>query len=363
MNICLLNAAFGRQFETTEALFAKYWHLTCLAEALVDRGMSVTVLQRFHAASRYETAGVHYRTFAGSVGSALREIDNDPMNAVHLIGLTQVSPLRALVRWAANTSCRVTASFHGGDLRRQPLRRWLQRRALRNVSVLLFPADETVAEWRALGLVNAQTKVLVVPEISSPFAGTAKAGARAELGIKGDPVIAWAARLNTNKDPMTVLRAFEVVQQHWRDAEIVLAYQSAELMPDIEAFLAQRPQLAARVRLVGELPHARMETLFSAADFFVQASSREIGGNSLIEAMSCGAIPLVTDIPSFRRLTAPVDAARLFVPQDSDDLAAKILAFDGADLEELRQQVRRHFEESLSYPAIARAYIEALQSL
>ena len=41
-----------------------------------------------------------------------------------------------------------------------------------------------------------------------------------------------------------------------------------------------------------------------AADVFVLGSHREGSGYSLIEALACGLPPVVTDIPSFRSLTA-----------------------------------------------------------
>ena len=54
---------------------------------------------------------------------------------------------------------------------------------------------------------------------------------------------------------------------------------------------------------LGRLPHERLAAYYSAADIFVSGSHREGSGYALIEAMACGAIPCVTDIPSFRAIT------------------------------------------------------------
>ncbi len=42
---------------------------------------------------------------------------------------------------------------------------------------------------------------------------------------------------------------------------------------------------------------------YNSADYFVLGSHYEGSGFSLVEAMSCGVIPIVTDIPSFRMMT------------------------------------------------------------
>ena len=60
---------------------------------------------------------------------------------------------------------------------------------------------------------------------------------------------------------------------------------------------------AGRVHLLGKVPHAGIETLMQAADLFVSASRAESCGFAALEAMACGAVPVLSDIPSFRALT------------------------------------------------------------
>src|SRR3990172_579743 len=79
-------------------------------------------------------------------------------------------------------------------------------------------------------------------------------------------------------------------------------FQVDELLSDVEAMLDASPQLRDSVQLRGSLQFEKMEDFFNSADFFIQASLEEYGGNSLVEAMACGAIPVVTNIPSFRYL-------------------------------------------------------------
>jgi glycosyltransferase involved in cell wall biosynthesis len=54
--------------------------------------------------------------------------------------------------------------------------------------------------------------------------------------------------------------------------------------------------LSGRVRLLGELRHDDLPSLYSAADALVLASSREGVANVLMEAMACGTPVVATDV-------------------------------------------------------------------
>ena len=62
-----------------------------------------------------------------------------------------------------------------------------------------------------------------------------------------------------------------------------------------------------RVTLVGRVGHDEMPNYYAAADVFISGSHYEGSGYALIEAMSAGVVPVVTDIPSFRAIAG--DAA------------------------------------------------------
>src|SRR5438876_111648 len=56
--------------------------------------------------------------------------------------------------------------------------------------------------------------------------------------------------------------------------------------------------------MLGHVLHFRLAAFYSAADLFVLGSHDEGSGYAVLEACACGASPVVTDIPSFRRMTA-----------------------------------------------------------
>jgi len=80
----------------------------------------------------------------------------------------------------------------------------------------------------------------------------------------------------------------------------------------------ERLGLERRVRLVGSVPHQRLQEFYVAADALVLASSREGWPNVLLEAMACGTPavassvwgnPEVVSVPAAGKLMAERSAA------------------------------------------------------
>jgi glycosyltransferase involved in cell wall biosynthesis len=89
----------------------------------------------------------------------------------------------------------------------------------------------------------------------------------------------------------------------------------------------------------------------------------EASGYSLIEALSCGTTPLVTDIPSFRRICGEGRAGSLTPVGDARAMADAMIAYAGRDRVSLRAAARAHFEEALSFDAIGRQLRGVYQTL
>lgn len=336
-----------------------------LAAALAARGHAVTIVQAFHtkARLRHGNVDVVMTSDASScsrngrqVPEVVAHLEALRPHIVHVFGLARSPQLAAIVATANRTGARLSASFHGGAPRRNPIARAQQRKALADVAAVFFSAPHSAAVWQHSGVISSNTRVVIAPEVSSAFTPVDREEARAELGLDCGPILAWSGRLHPIKDPLTMLRGFELVAERQPGARLLMVFRTRELLTEISAFLEARPQVRDRVQLLGEWPHERMAVLFSAADFFVQSSLREFGGNSLVEAMSCGAVPVVTDIPSFRVLTDEGRLARLFAPGDAAAMMQAITTLADDDRRALAARIRHHFDEHLSYTALARLY-------
>ncbi|HWK88509.1 MAG TPA: glycosyltransferase family 4 protein, partial [Longimicrobium sp.] len=165
------------------------------------------------------------------------------------------------------------------------------------------------------------------------------------------------------KDPLTVLDAFARAAPRLPDVRLWMVYGDAPLLDAVRARIDGDEVLRGRVRLLGRVPHARIETLCRAADFFVSASRREGAGYALLEALACGAVPLLADIPAHRRITRGGAVGGLFPAGDADALAALLVEHAGRPRAEARRHAREHFDRHLSFAALGRELRDAYEQL
>ena len=103
-----------------------------------------------------------------------------------------------------------------------------------------------------------------------------------------------------------------------------------------------------------------MSSFYSAADVFVAGSHHEGSGYALMEALACGAVPVVTDIPTFRLLTADGTLGALWSPGDAGDCARALVAAGRRNLTAERERVADHFACELSWDAVGRRAVEII---
>ena len=229
-----------------------------------------------------------------------------------------------------------------------------------------FAARELAHEWVEQGSVRSLAAVYEVMELSSPFCYQDRAAARAITGLSGDPVVLWTGNLYPNKDPLTILAGFERLLEQAPHARLHMAYRYASLLPQVEARIASSPTLRQAVTLLGKIPHGQIAAYYNSADLFVQGSAKEGSGVALLDALACGVVPIVTDIPSFRVLTDGGRIGALWPVGDVEAFTAALLHVAGQPLAPLSHEARRFFDATWSFPAIGRqavaAYRQAIQA-
>jgi glycosyltransferase involved in cell wall biosynthesis len=247
----------------------------------------------------------------------------------------------------------IVLHYHGGYPAVSRFGRALQRFNFRRAARLLFTTNAHAAPFVDAGVLGGYEHVVEFMETSSDFRPYARAEARHVTGMIGDPVFLWAGRLDPIKDPLVGLHGFARIAEAWPGAQLYLYYLTDAMLPELQAFVNSRPTLAQRVHFRGRAPFAQMQMVYNSADFFLQASRREFSGCAVLEAMACGVIPIVTDIPSFRAMTDGGRYSVLFPPGDADALARAALAINLAELPARSAEVRAYFERALSFEALA----------
>jgi glycosyltransferase involved in cell wall biosynthesis len=94
---------------------------------------------------------------------------------------------------------------------------------------------------------------------------------------------------------------------------------------------------------------------------FVSGSHFEGSGYALIEAMSAGLVPVVTDIPSFRVIAG--DSGERWPAGDANAFAAALQRVCSGNLDDQRARVREHYERVLRWEAIAARTVAEYQAL
>ena len=372
MHVAVINYSFAPRLDAG-ALLDRFETLTGWCRALVDAGARVTALQRWLGDRDLERDGVRYLFRAGdhpaptppwwtrpsALHAAAAALDPD---VVHLNGI--VHPAQTwLLRRALPARTALVVQDHGTvpPPPRPPWRspsallgRAVRRLGLGQADAFLFTARAQAEPWRAAGLIRPDQPVFEVLEASRAPVRVGRAEARAAGILRGNPALLWVGHLDANKDPLTVLRGFERALPALPGAHLTFVFRGATLRGELERWIAATPALAGRVHLAGEVAPADMPRYLAAADVFVLGSHREGSGYALIEALACGVVPVVSDIPSFRVITRGGALGALFPPGDADAAAAALVDVGRNEPGRLRPAIASHYQAELSWPAVGR---------
>lgn len=230
------------------------------------------------------------------------------------------------------------------------IKRYLQKLADQCVNSYLFSSIEFRDAWKR----NIDVKKMhEIMQASSGFCPADRSLAREITNANGDPVFLWVGRLEENKDPLTVVKAFIEFLHHQPSAVLYMIYQTNELFNIING-LVERNNAGSSIRLIGKVQHPQLQDWYNSADLIISGSHYEGGGTVITEAMSCGCIPVVTDISSFRALTANGKCGFLYKAGNEGDLLTTLLQTREIDIKKEKEKVLCHFNDQLSFEAIGR---------
>lgn len=337
--------------------------LADIAESAASAGTRVSVIQLAERNEQLQRHGVQYRLLDAHAVSAterarrlarlLGEIKPD---VLHVHSLAAAEDAYALARELPHTP--ILLQDHADRLpprwRRARWRRWFTA-----VHGVAFTAAELARPFAAAGLIDVSTRVFVIPESTSRFTPGNRAQARLQTGLHGDPCVLWVGHLQSGKDPLTVLDGMAEASMRLPALQLWCAFGNAPLLAQVQRRIDGDARLAGRVHLLGKVPHERVQSLMRAADLFVSGSHAESCGYAVLEALACGVMPVVTDIPSFRALAGEV--GRLWPRGDARALAEALWL--GATQRLAPETVRAHFDHALSLQALGRRWADAYAQL
>lgn len=219
----------------------------------------------------------------------------------------------------------------------------------------LFTGVENAKAWYESKIFN-RSKVFEVMEGSTHFKFNGNTNRNQNSFI-------WVGRLDNNKDPMTILNAFDLFLDDEPTAILTMIFHEGELLEAVTHRISISENLKRAVQLQGFVEHQQLEILYNQHQYFVLGSHFEGSGYALLEAMACGCVPVVTKIPSFEYMTNNGDCAMLFSPKNEAELLAQLRKTKVVNYEEQQQKVLNHFDNKLSFQAIANQIEFVFQSL
>ena len=373
LRIVQANAVYDATARTTDALLDAYHTLTEWCAAVSSAGAAVSVVQRFHAEAQSDRDGVTYYfvndaqqpwlSTTAAPAEFVAAIARQEADVIHVNGLI-FPELIAAIRKACGSKTVIVAQHHGGEYPIRgsgPIGLW-QRRNWRNglaaADALSFTAREQANAWQE---VIGSQKILEIIEAGTTLRSVDRERARAAIGVSGDPLILWVGRLTTNKDPLTVLDGLEQAMPQLASARVVMVFGDDTLIDAVDARVRSSPPLRDRVVLAGRVSRDELPNYYSAGDVFVSGSHFEGSGYALIEAMSAGLVPVITDIPSFRVIAG--DSGARWTAGDAGSFARVLLEVCSGDLAEQRARVMDQYNRALRWEAIASRTVAEYQAL
>lgn len=246
---------------------------------------------------------------------------------------------------------RIFIQHHGEKIFGVP-KSFLQKRIDKAITGYFFSSEEIGNDWVKAGLIENPSKVIEVLEVTSPFSVNVN---RMNRATKLNFI--WVGRLDANKDPLTLVRGFISFLKQNPSANLYLIFQTRDLLEQVKNEVLP---FANNIHLIGEVPHNQMPLWYEKADYIISTSLFEAGGVSVLEGISCGCIPILTDIPSFKKISDNGSIGFMF-PKGSYSVLAETLAQAAQlDIVSERRRVLNHFQQKLSGAAIADRIIEVL---
>ena len=318
--------------------------------------MDITIIKHINYEGEMEKDGVRFRFFRSGRGffhgylKTIHYIKREKPELVFVQGL--LFPFQVIIlHMIAGKKIRIIAQHHG-ERPFTGLKKIFQRLADRYIHAYLFTSLGNAIPWLEAGIIKDRAKCQEILEGSTDFIKQNKQISRKKLQVSGSPIILWVGRLNSNKDPLTVLKGFKKFQGRFNSVRMYMIFHEDDLLEEVKNFIGLNA-MYEQIHLIGKIPHLDLKDWFSAADIFISGSHMEGSGFALLEAMACGCIPVVTAIPSFITMTGKGLWGFLYEPGNENKLFDALMLAQEINLETFPNKLKNYFNEELSFASIA----------
>lgn len=368
MKIVFVNYYYDEKLGSEMEFLQQSYTVVGWAEALQRLGCDVTVISRFNKNSSIAVNNVKYLFLNDGMGAVLsstqvtvkffKAVAALQPDIVHLHHLS-LSVQTVVLRFFLPRKTAIIIQHHGG----KTVHNWKMslHNRLHNVADGYFFTTREQGEWWFTKS-SQQKKIMPVMEGATFFdfenRDAGPVPPHKETIVSGSPVFLWVGRLDKNKDPLTVLDGFGLLLQEFSQGRLYMIYNEDELISAVKQKIQASQVLKEKVQLLGAVSHNKIQSYYNAADYFVLGSHYEGSGYALSEALRCGCVPIITDIPSFRMMTNDGQLGALWHPGNNNSFVSAARSAVAKPIKEERIKCIEFFKEALSFDAIARIALQ-----
>ena len=252
----------------------------------------------------------------------LTEIGPDVLDA-HFVATTGYLAIASGFR-----PCILTA--WGSDLLLAPklsiVHRFLVKWALKRADCVVCWSSVLEEEALKLGAVPGRTEVAFIGVDTDKFVpNREESSLRQELNV-GDssPLVISTRNLGPVYGMETLVKAVPLILDKVPETKFIVAGEGP-LRENLET-LAISLNVMNSIRFVGHVPYEKIPEHLASADVYVSTSLSDGTSASLLEAMSCGLAPVVTDIAANQPWVKDGEGGFLFPVGDHEMLAARTIS-------------------------------------
>ena len=345
----------NKEYANTKDLVASQSMSLIYIEGVRNR-IDIEVIKHFSNKQMIITEIAGFRFFRGKNGffhipfSTLWHLKKNNPDLVLIQGL--IFPVQVLaLRFFAGKATKIMI-MHQACRPFKGVKKIIQKLVDKYIHLYLFASWGNAAEWVESGNIDGYKKIAQVPATLTNFDKKDKIICRQKLAMKTGIHFLWVGRLNKNKDPITMLTAFEYYLKIQPLAKLHLIYQTIDLLDTVSRIVSKSALLRNAVSLVGYIPNQELITWYSAADYFISSSHFEGGSVAILEAMSCGCIPVVSNIPSSMKTIQNGEYGFYFTPGNVKELYNTLIAASESDQNALSVKIEAHFKKEYSVESV-----------
>ncbi|MDI9363908.1 MAG: glycosyltransferase family 4 protein [Flavobacterium sp.] len=365
MRIVYLNYFCSKKYDKPEDWLAKMQPVNVVLEELAKKHTVISV-QQINYNDEIKRHSVDYRFVNFYKKTTLL-----PFRLSHFVKKLQadviiihgtVFPIQTiLLKLVVGKSVTIVVQHHA-ELPFKGIKKMVQKIASFFVDAYFFPSKKTGKIWQAEGNIDSAKPIFTIYEGASTIQQIDRVNARLFTKVNGYPTYIWVGRLDAKKQPLQAIQAFASFLKVQPTARLYMLFYSSNLIEEVASYLGQNESRCNNIILVGKIAHQDLYNWYSSADFYISSSLHEGTSFTLSEAMSCGCVPIVTNIPTLAEMLGN-NCGLLYNVGNKNALFEALVASVSVAIEEESSKTLQQYKRHLSPSSIANNIEAALAQL